>query len=177
MEHLGVVFELLYITGCKGPPPRRGAWSGHRRYLSIITDNYRTRNLYSPQDKKINLHHFSYLFLIIFTLGALVIAEAYKNKRIIRKYESLLLILMLLGAAGSSSEYFALRWHLWTFTAAKSFNIVFGAEVETYIYGILATLLIAIITLASLTTIDRRNTRLRKSKLRKVSLAAGAARR
>lgn len=124
-----------------------------------------------------NISHFSYLFFIVFTVGFLVAAEWYRNKKVLKKYELFLILLMILGALGASSEYFALKWQVWSFSIEKSLNIKFGAELETYLYGILGTLLISIITIVYASKIDQRKTKQRKLKPGKFFRDAGAARR
>lgn len=123
------------------------------------------------------MQRLSYLFLILFILGLLVMAEWYRNKRILKKYEVLLLILMSMGVMGSASEYFALKWSIWSFSVTKSLNLRFGAELETYLYGVLAILLIAMITIVHATLLDRGSRKRRKLGTRRLARAAVATRR
>jgi hypothetical protein len=56
-------------------------------------------------------------------------------------------------------DYFALKWHAWVYGTESTFNIQFGAELETYLYAAVVTFLVVGATLRSAARIDRANTR------------------
>lgn len=75
------------------------------------------------------------------------------------RYGRVLLVMLCLSLVLGTSDYFAIRWQVWDFNPASSFNIRPLGELESYIFSAGVTLCLASITLLLARHIDSRRTR------------------
>jgi lycopene cyclase domain-containing protein len=75
-------------------------------------------------------------------------------------WEAVLWTIVIMTIITSPMEYVALAWQTWTYNPEKTFDTTFlGAEVETYLFIILVSLVVSIATLVYANREDRkRNT-------------------
>lgn len=78
-----------------------------------------------------------------------------KKGRLLRKYESVLLIMCILGIPFAATETFALRWKAWHYHSQNILNIQLGAQIETYLVGLGVFMAVASATLIAITQTDR----------------------
>jgi lycopene cyclase domain-containing protein len=129
---------------------------------------------------------YTYLISILILVLPVLLDEWIIGKKKIRPYWKILFALTLLGLCFGISESLALKWAVWQFDTRRNFEIyLFGSHAETYLVNMLvfpaigaATLLLTEAHRKVLKTRSNRNSnKRRKTKLRRVSLAAGATRR
>lgn len=99
--------------------------------------------------------HFLYL-LSIALIGLPVLLTIWlKNERVLKKHEMVLLILIIIGFAYGSTEYFAIRWNAWHYFPNHVLGLLFGAQIETYLVGVVGVAIISSTTLVLITAQDR----------------------
>lgn len=63
-------------------------------------------------------------------------------------WKVILLTIVIATIATGPGEYFALAWRTWTYNPERTFHSTFlGAEIETYLFTILVSLVVSIATL------------------------------
>lgn len=77
-----------------------------------------------------------------------------------KDWKIILWTIIIMAFATSPAEYFALAWRIWIYNPERTFSTTFwGAEVETYLFIILVSLVVSIATLVYANREDRkRNT-------------------
>jgi len=109
--------------------------------------------------------HFEYLFSILLFCGPILMIIWRLQERILKKYELVLLIVVLLSLPFSLTEFYALKWGVWEYYPNHVFNVRFFAESETFVFSIAVTLLTASLTLiAAYFLIDRKTKKHDKKK-------------
>lgn len=138
-----------------------------------------------------NLNQFSFLLTILFfTSTAILILINSRERKVLKKYEVVVLISLAIFIPYTLTEYFALQWGAWFYLPQGSFDIKLGAEVETYLFSALTAFIVASITLVSAWHTDKKLAakkrksviKAKKNKLlslkpRRASRAVGFARR
>lgn len=82
----------------------------------------------------------------------------------LKKYEIVLLILIAISLPMAMADYFAIRWGAWQYNPATTFNIHLPGELETYLFAVAVTIIIASSTLFLTQGVDRSKKRPRKNK-------------
>lgn len=116
--------------------------------------------------KEAFVRHLAYLFSILFFCGLPWLIMLKYQERVLKRYEKVILIVVVVSLIFSTSEYFALRWGAWYFNPKETLNIHFPGELETLFFGIAASLAIASGTVIYASITDRKN-RQKKRKIRK----------
>lgn len=130
-----------------------------------------------------NIDHLKYLFTIIIFAGSVLLILWARDKRILRRYELVILPVVAISVPFAATDWFALRWHAWYYYSQNTLDIKFITELETYIFAAAITACVACATVVFATREDRlrkkrRHTKKqRKLKPRKLVPAAGLARR
>ncbi len=96
---------------------------------------------------------FSYTATILFFNGfalLLYFAFARKSSKLSTSDLKVILLTILIGTiATGPGEWVALTWKTWTYNPERTFHTtLFGAELETYLFTILVSLVVSIATLA-----------------------------
>jgi len=130
-----------------------------------------------------NLHHFNYIFSIIIFAGTAILIEWHRNKRVLKKYELIILFLAAVSVPFTATDYFALKWHAWFYYPGQNLDIKFITQAETYLFAIAVTVFSATVTLIYAARQDRKlnhrssSNKRRKSGPRRGVRAAAAAKR
>lgn len=102
------------------------------------------------------LAQLTYLLSIVIFAGSAMLAVWVKYKKILRKYEMLLLVVVSLFIPFAAVEYFALKWGAWSYNPDKTSNVYFGSALETYIFAICVALVLGAVTVVHATVHDKR---------------------
>lgn len=78
------------------------------------------------------------------------------EQRILRKYEIVILLVVAIGFLLSATDYFAINWHVWYYDPRHTLHIRIGAEVETYLFGATAFLVVSSATIIAASLTDQR---------------------
>lgn len=126
--------------------------------------------------------HFLYLAsLLVFAMGSLLVIYC-RERRILKKYEVIILLVVAISIPYAATDYFALKWGAWFYSPLHTLNLRYPTEIEAYAFSAATAFIVASIGLYQMAKIDRikkrhSSKRRRLLKLRRASLAAGAARR
>ena len=110
------------------------------------------------------MRHAAYLLSILIFCGVPLILVWRYERRILKRYELLILSVMFIGVLYAASEYFALQWQAWRYNPDRIFDIRIGAEIETYVLGGGTFSLISAATIVFAALVDRRRGATKKEK-------------
>lgn len=81
------------------------------------------------------------------------------TKPLLQKEWKIVAYTMMVGIIWTGpGEYFALLWKTWTYNPERTLYMTFlGAEVETYLFSLLVSLVISVATISSARRIDKEN--------------------
>lgn len=111
------------------------------------------------------MKHLTYLLSILVFCGIPWLIMLKYQERVLKKYEIVILVVVIIGFLFSASDYFALRWGAWYYDPSKTLNVHFLTEIETYLGGAGVFLEVASATLIWASFVDRKNKK--KSRNRK----------
>lgn len=130
------------------------------------------------------LGQLTYIFSIFLFSGTFVLAKWHKDKKILKKYELVILLVILFFLPFTAFDYFALKWGAWFYNPQRTLDIKLSAEIETYLFAVGVTCSMAIVAIASAVRVDRslkvkkKQIRMKpKLKLRRAFGDSGATRR
>lgn len=116
------------------------------------------------------LSQLTYLVSIVLFCGSAIAALLYKltkkEQRVLKKNEWVLFWLVVLAVPFTAVEFFALKWHAWHYYSEQTLDVAFGAQLETYIFAITVTIVLAVATLLSASRIDTARKKKNSSKRR-----------
>lgn len=100
------------------------------------------------------MRHGLYLLSIILFCGPLFgILWLFAHKKL-QRYSRVLLVMLGLSLLLGASDYFAIRWRVWDFSAASSLNLRPFGEIESYVFSAAVTICLASITLLLAERVD-----------------------
>ncbi len=132
-----------------------------------------------------DLQKYTYLFSSIIIGGTAFLVEYKRNRKLLKKYELVILTVIAIGIPYATTDYFALKWHAWFYSSTNTFNIHFGTELESFLFVAVFAFIASTVTLVGAYKIDHRkkstkssrSRRQPKPRLRKAYSAAVSARR
>jgi hypothetical protein len=101
------------------------------------------------------LSQLTYIFSVILFCGPVLLFLWEKDRRILKKYELILFIMILISLPVAATEYFAMRWRAWFYYPDKTLNIQFGAQLDTYFLGMAIFVMMAALTLVFAANVDK----------------------
>lgn len=101
------------------------------------------------------LQQLTYLFSIVIFAGTTILVKWHRDKRILKKYELVILAVMAISLPFAVTDYFALKWGAWSYNSAHTLNVNYGTKLETYIFSAAVACIMALVTIASAARIDR----------------------
>ena len=84
--------------------------------------------------------------LIVFLVFVLLI-RLHQEKRLIKKYEFIVLIVVGISIPYAATDYFALKWGAWHYSPEHTLNIKIPTEIEAYIFSAVMAFIICLVTL------------------------------
>ncbi len=78
----------------------------------------------------------TYLISFHIVIVPIILALLILCRGTIRKYSKLILCSVALGVIYAFSEYFAVKWNIWTYFENKSLFSIYGVQVETILLNV-----------------------------------------
>jgi lycopene cyclase domain-containing protein len=103
------------------------------------------------------MRHLTYLLTILVFCGIPWLIMLKYRERVLKKYEIVILVVVIIGILFSATDYFALRWGAWYYDPSKTLNVHFLTEIETYLLGAGTSLEVASATLIWASFVDRKS--------------------
>jgi lycopene cyclase domain-containing protein len=114
------------------------------------------------------LQSFTYILTVAFFIScSVLIAYVRRDRKILLRYEKVILFVILISILYTPFDYFALHWHAWNYSSEGTLNIRFFAEVETYGFAIAVSLILASVTLVIANRIDKQSSAIKAARTRK----------
>ncbi|MBI5906577.1 lycopene cyclase domain-containing protein [Candidatus Saccharibacteria bacterium] len=101
------------------------------------------------------LEQYTYLLSIMVFVGTPLLVKWKRAKKELKRYEIILLILVLLSILFTTTDYFALKWGAWHYNPERTFNKQVATEIETYIFAAAVCFIVASATLTFAVYEDR----------------------
>lgn len=101
------------------------------------------------------MNHLTYLLSVIVFCGIPFLVMWRKQERVLKRYELVILIMVVLGVLFSTTDYFAVHWGAWYYNPQHTLDVNFITEVETFGFGAGIFLCVASATVISAGIVDR----------------------
>lgn len=114
------------------------------------------------------LQNLTYLLSVVVFAGTTALLIWYKNKKVLRRYELILLFLIPMGMLLAMSDFFALEWRAWFYYPDQNLNISFVTPIESYLLAVGIMIFCGAITLVYAAKTDRKTSSLKGARTRRL---------
>lgn len=105
----------------------------------------------------LSMWHFTYLISVVVFCGLPFIVMLEKRKRMLKRYELVLLTMVGAGTVLAASDYFAVRWGAWYYNPSRTLGVHYITQIETFVFSAAIFLTVATATLISAAMVDSRS--------------------
>ena len=102
------------------------------------------------------MEHLTYLSTTLVFCGIPWLIMLKYQERVLKRYEIVLLVVVLIGFLFSTSDYFGTRWGAWYYNPTRTLGIHFLTGVETFILGAGVALEVGSATIIWASYVDRK---------------------